>query len=150
LQEEGECITNIDTISSNNTLIHVDDDDRVIFIQNNCIIQEDEKTKHTSKETQKESKKTEKTEKPLKTTTRAPETTPKSTTTVKSTTTEQTTTTPQTTTTQAPTTTVKLTHPTIKTTKLVEHAFNDESIEVEEQDERHRGNQLKLTIQHIT
>jgi hypothetical protein len=41
--EEGECILNLDTVNSNNTLIHVEDDDRVVFLQNDCYMQAEEK-----------------------------------------------------------------------------------------------------------
>ncbi|KAI6187682.1 hypothetical protein M3Y98_00270800 [Aphelenchoides besseyi] len=43
--EEGECITNLETINDNATLIHVEDDDRVIFVQNDCYLKEQEMKK---------------------------------------------------------------------------------------------------------
>ncbi|KAI6225328.1 hypothetical protein M3Y99_01354400 [Aphelenchoides fujianensis] len=69
--EEGECITNLETIHENATLVHVEDDDRVVFLQNDCYLKK-EAEKH-----KKEEKKTTKTAIP----TTQPPTTPTTTTT---------------------------------------------------------------------
>jgi hypothetical protein len=91
--EEGECITNVETMTNNNALIHVEDDDRVVFLQNDCAIKAEEATqKPTTIQTT--------------TTTELPSSTTQSSTTTESTT--------------QPSTTTVIAKTTIQTTKLVE------------------------------
>ncbi|KAI6176512.1 hypothetical protein M3Y97_00806300 [Aphelenchoides bicaudatus] len=122
--EEGECITNLDTVSSNNTLIHVEDDDRVVFMQNDCLIKEE--APEPIKQQPPKEKSDMKIEKPVQTpeptTVQTTKQTPEPTTTQSTT---QSTTTQSTT--HAPTVSSTNTPPTtIKTTKLVEMIHNEE------------------------
>lgn len=114
--EEGECITNVDTINHNNTLIHVEDDDRVVFLQNDCVMKKENKEPKTS------IKPDAKVEKTVKTTSTTPQSTTTTSTTPRPTTTTSTITETSTTEASSPSTT-------IKTANLIERIVNEEVVE---------------------